>query len=293
MGEHRPGFSMIPANVLDSQEWRDVRGGARDVYTQLTRFASGKCSSDRVVWPGLKLLAELARMSESNTVKCIKNLEDCCLIAVDRGDRTGSGRGKGGRSRSNRYHLLNPVRPASVLGGILVDGNTVPTASDNTGKHCPDGAINTGHTAHKHWPGGAETLARRPDECIKKAPEQTSNNAASAAMVRIGVTKSKAAELAEITTADTVIRHWLTITGNPKNRVGVMIGRLRDGDGPTKQPTPGDIATACRDGYIASITLDEKTLVITPGMNAGANSQGVVIDGHTLPVGRISEAVFT
>ncbi len=41
------GFSMIAAEVLDSDEWWSVRSGARDVYTSISRCAKGGIKSDR------------------------------------------------------------------------------------------------------------------------------------------------------------------------------------------------------------------------------------------------------
>jgi len=114
--------------------------------------------------------------------------------------------------------------------------------------------------------------------------------AAIAALGRIGIHPSVYPTLPAGLTADTVIRHWLTITGKPQNPEGVLIRRIQSSS-PCKQPTAEAIARACTGGVIESVTFQGTTLIVT-GKQSGANSEGVVIDGQLLPAARIAEAVF-
>lgn len=116
----------------------------------------------------------------------------------------------------------------------------------------------------------------------------TDRGAGAAVLRRLGVSGRVIGEIDA--TADTVIRHWLTID-NAKKPVGALVARLRSGEPTATQPTPAMVAKACREGVITSITLDGKRLEVH-GLDAGANSRGVVIGTHTLPTERIGEAVF-
>lgn len=125
------------------------------------------------------------------------------------------------------------------------------------------------------------------------APPLTGSGAAAAAFAaldRIGA-DTDALSLPDGLTADTVIRHWLTITGTPKNPIGVLVRKLAKPRPPSRQPTPAAVAEACRGGVIRSVTLDGKTVEVH-GRPVGFNSGGVVIGDRTLPPERFAEAVF-
>lgn len=149
----------------------------------------------------------------------------------------------------------------------------------------------TEHNRTEHSSSSSSTRPVTPDDA--GAREAADAAAAFAALGRIGADTSSL-ELPGGITADTVIRLWLTITGTPRNPIGVLVRKVTSGTQPSTQPTPAAIAKACREGVITSITLNGKTLEVSgmDALEAGTNSNGVVISNHTLPTARIGEAVF-
>jgi hypothetical protein len=298
--EQSPGYAIIPVGVHDSPAWAMLTKSELNVYIALARHASGEIDGNRGnCYPRMERIALYAKTTVRTAGKATRRLCDLGLIERDIG---------GGRSYTNNYILLNPVRFAGVCqstSGTKTHDETLSADAQNPVRQSTNPVQQ-----------GIETLSQRTAEhTSEQTKEHTTNKPAALpigggdqsegraesgasardVLERLGAKPSSLGKLPEGLTADRVVREFLGIDPlKAKNPIGLLVHRLKstDSDEPP-QPSPKAVTDAWNSGQIAAVTHGGRRLVNNNGrMKFNDNLVRLVATDTTILMKDIPDVIF-